>query len=64
MLSEDGGRFLRSAVVAIRCFVAEAEADGPVDLRDLQSIVHSAADDVILSAIITRRLSVGRRPPQ
>jgi|10_taG_2_1085330.scaffolds.fasta_scaffold01302_23 hypothetical protein len=64
MLSEDGGRLLRSAVAAIRCFLAEAETDGPVDLRDLQSIIHSATDDVILSAIITRRLSVSREVPK
>ena len=63
MLSEDGGRLLRSAVTAIRCFLAEAEADGPVDLRDLQSIIHSATDDVVLNAIITRRLSVRRKRP-
>jgi hypothetical protein len=62
MLSEDGGRLLRSAVTAIRCFLAEAEEDGPVDLRDLQSVIHSAADDVILNAIITRRLTISKRP--
>ncbi|MAG24049.1 hypothetical protein CMI47_00585 [Candidatus Pacearchaeota archaeon] len=64
MLSEDGGRLLHSAVIAIRCFLAEAEADGPIDLRDLQSIIHSATDDVILNAIITRRLSVRRKRPR
>jgi len=56
-LSSDGAFIRRSAVLAIRCFLAEAEADGPVDLRDLSIVIKDSVDDVILNEIIRRRLS-------
>jgi hypothetical protein len=56
-LSSDGAFIRRSAVLAIRCFLAEAEADGPIDLRDLSIVIKDSVDDVILNEIIRRRLS-------
>jgi len=56
-LSSDGAFIRRSAVLAIRCFLAEAEADGPVDLRDLSTVIKDSVEDVILNEIIRRRLS-------
>ena len=41
---------------AVRFAVREAELDGPVDLRDLQTIMKSAIDDVIHHEMICRRL--------
>ena len=56
-LSSDGAYIRRSAALAIRDFLAEAEGDGPVDLRDLSTVIKDAVDDVILNEIIRRRLS-------
>jgi hypothetical protein len=56
-LSDDGAYIYRQAIWRIESFLAQAEEDGPVDLRDLQSVLYSAVDDVLLKAIITRRLS-------
>jgi len=56
-LSPNGAYIRRSATSAIRNFLAEAEADGPVDLRDLSTVIKDAVDDVILDEIIRRRLS-------
>ena len=56
-LSSEGAYIRRSAVLAIRDFLAEAEADGPVDLRDLSTVIKDAVDDVVLNEIIRRRLS-------
>ncbi len=56
-LSEDGAYILRRAVTVVRSLLVRAEEDGPVDLRDLQAVLHSAVDDVVLHEIVTRRLS-------
>ena len=56
-LSMDGAYILRQAVTVVRSLMVEAEEDGPVDLRDLQVVLTSAVEDVILHEIVTRRLS-------
>jgi hypothetical protein len=56
-LSKDGAYILRQAVTVVRSLMVEVEEDGPVDLRDLQVVLTSAVEDVILREIVTRRLS-------
>jgi len=56
-LSEDGACILRQAQFAIQVLLAQVEENGPIDLRDLQLVLHSAVDDVILNEIIHRRLA-------
>jgi len=58
MISDDGCRINRVAARAIRDILAVAEVDGPVDLRDLSTVIKGSVDDVILNEIITRRLTV------
>ena len=60
MLSEDGDRVFHAARYTIKSLLAEAEEYGPVDLRDLQSVLHSVVDDIIITEIVSRRLG---KPP-
>ncbi len=57
MLTDAGADILRSFQFTIKNFLADTEEDAPVDLRDLQTVLHAAVDDVILGEIISRRLS-------
>lgn len=53
----DGARATcNSFADAVRFAMSEAELDSPVDLRDLQTILKSAIDDVILHEMVCRRL--------
>ena len=58
MLSKDGEVILRAAQYIIKDFLFRMEADNesPIDLRDFQSVVHSAVDGIILEEIVSRRL--------
>ncbi len=40
----------------VRFAMKEAELDGPVDLRDLQTIMKASIDDVIHHELVCRRL--------
>ena len=56
--TDEARHFCLSFADAIRIAMheVELELDGPVDLRDLQTIMKSAIDDVILHEMVCRRL--------
>ena len=60
--TEDATRVCTSFATKVRAALREVEEDGPVDLRDLQTILKSAIDDVILHEMVCRRLSPDSDP--
>ena len=56
--SEDAIAICRTFSDSVRFAMKEAELDGPVDLRDLQTVMYSAIDDVIHHEMICRRVGV------
>ena len=54
--TEDAAAVCRSFANHVREALCDAEEYGPVDLRDLQTILKSAIDDVILHEMVCRRL--------
>lgn len=59
MLSKDGEVVIRAARYIIKDLLHRMEADfeNHIDLRDFQSVLHSAVDDVFLTEIVDRRLT-------
>ena len=56
-ITEHGLQIQRLMAEMIEGMLFLIEADGPVDLRDLQYVIHSATDEIILKQIISRRLT-------
>ena len=54
--SEDAIRVCNLFAQTVRGTLQEAEEDGPVDLRDFQTVLKSAIDDVIHHEMVCRRL--------
>ncbi len=54
--TDEAAAICNSFADVVRFAMREAELDGPVDLRDLQTLMKSAIDDVILHEMVCRRL--------
>ena len=54
--TEDASRLCNSFAQTVRNMLREAEEDGPIDLRDFQTILKYAVDDVVHTEMVRRRL--------
>ena len=54
--SDDADRLVRKATDLVKAFLAEAEEDGEVDLRDFHYLFNDAVSQVVLHEIVPRRL--------
>tara|TARA_A100001011_G_scaffold154559_1_gene163066 strand:+ start:1210 stop:1503 length:294 start_codon:yes stop_codon:yes gene_type:complete len=61
--TDEAAAICNSFADSVRFAMKEAELDGPVDLRDLQTIMKSAIDDVIHHEMICRRLRPNEDAP-
>ena len=60
--TENAAAVCRSFANHVREALCDAEEYGPVDLRDLQTVLKSAIDDVILHEMVCRRLGPDTDP--
>jgi len=54
--TDDASAICNSFSDVVRFAIKEAELDGPVDLRDLQTVMKGAIDGVIHQELVCRRL--------
>ena len=54
--SDDASYLVHKAAEAVKAVLAEAEEDGEVDLRDFHYLFNDAVSQVVLHAIVSRRL--------
>ena len=61
--TEEASALCNSFAQTIRDTLVEAEEDGPIDLRDFQTILKYAIDDVIHHEMVCRRLGTAPEVP-
>ena len=61
--TEEASALCNSFAQTIRDTLREAEEDGPIDLRDFQTVLKYAVDDVIHHELVCRRLGTAPEVP-
>jgi len=56
-ITEEGLQMQKLISEMLQGMLMLIESEGPVDLRDFQSVIYSATDEMILKNIISRRLN-------